>query len=68
MAIGRIGAATGPLMVAPLLGDGRGSGQVLISLLPMVLIAGSAAVAMTFRPRVDDRVESADPTGAEVTK
>jgi AAHS family 3-hydroxyphenylpropionic acid transporter len=54
VALGRAGAVSGPLFAAALVGAGEGAAEVLRALLPVVVVAGAAAVAVTFRPRVDD--------------
>jgi AAHS family 3-hydroxyphenylpropionic acid transporter len=49
VSIGRLGSVVGPLYAGALLSGGRGSAGVLIGIVPFVLIAGSAALALTWR-------------------
>ncbi|HEY0747920.1 MAG TPA: MFS transporter [Steroidobacteraceae bacterium] len=50
VAVGRLGSVAGPLFAATLLASGRASGTVLAGIVPFVLIAGSAALALTWQP------------------
>lgn len=54
VALGRAGAVFGPLLAAALIGAGEGAAGVLRAMLPIVAVAGIAALAVTFRPRVED--------------
>jgi AAHS family 3-hydroxyphenylpropionic acid transporter len=54
VAFGRIGAIIGPLLAAALLGAGFGAAGVLLALLPLVVIAGAATLALLRRPTVAD--------------
>jgi AAHS family 3-hydroxyphenylpropionic acid transporter len=47
---GRVGSITGPAFAAILLASGGNSGQVLIGLLPIALVAGLCAAALSWRP------------------
>lgn len=49
VAVGRIGSILGPLLAGILLGTGRSSDQVLLSILPIVLITALAAQLLLFR-------------------
>lgn len=53
-AVGRVGAIAGPLLAGVLLSGGKTSTEVLQSLLPVVLVGGIAAVALIWRPTVDE--------------
>jgi AAHS family 3-hydroxyphenylpropionic acid transporter len=48
--VGRVGSIIGPAFGAVLLASGGNSGQVLIGLLPIALIAGFCAAALSWRP------------------
>jgi AAHS family 3-hydroxyphenylpropionic acid transporter len=50
VAMGRLGSVVGPLFAGTLLAAGGGSAAVLLAILPFVLVGGSAAVALTWRP------------------
>jgi MFS transporter, AAHS family, 3-hydroxyphenylpropionic acid transporter len=47
--IGRLGSIAGPLFAASLLGAGQSSAQVLMGMLPIVVVAGVAAVFLASR-------------------
>ncbi len=47
IAAGRFGSALGPLLAGQLLGGGASAGQVVLSTVPIVLLAGVAAMALT---------------------
>lgn len=49
VAVGRFGSILGPLLAGILLGAGRSSDQVLLSILPIVLITALAAQFLLFR-------------------
>ena len=48
VAVGRIGSIVGPLFGAFLVGAGRTSSQVLLGLMPIVVVGGICAVALTW--------------------
>jgi AAHS family 3-hydroxyphenylpropionic acid transporter len=48
--VGRVGSITGPAFAAVLLASGGSSVQVLMGLLPIVIVAGICAAALTWRP------------------
>jgi MFS transporter, AAHS family, 3-hydroxyphenylpropionic acid transporter len=48
VAVGRVGAITGPLLVGLALGAGAGSGRVILLLVPLVIAAGAALFWLTF--------------------
>ncbi|MGZ3376207.1 MAG: MFS transporter [Phenylobacterium sp.] len=48
--VGRVGSITGPAFAAVLLASGGSSAQVLMGLLPIVIVAGLCAAALTWRP------------------
>jgi AAHS family 3-hydroxyphenylpropionic acid transporter len=54
VAMGRLGSVVGPLFAGTLLAAGGGSSSVLLAILPFVLIGGSAATALTWRPESRD--------------
>jgi MFS transporter, AAHS family, 3-hydroxyphenylpropionic acid transporter len=54
VAIGRLGSVVGPLFAATLLASGGRSATVLAGIVPFVLIAGGAALALTWRPQSRD--------------
>jgi AAHS family 3-hydroxyphenylpropionic acid transporter len=54
VAIGRLGSVVGPLFAATLLAWGGASATVLTGIVPFVLIAGGAALALTWRPQSRD--------------
>lgn len=54
IAAGRFGSALGPVLAGQLLGGGASAGQVVLSTVPIVLVAGVAAMALTV---VGKRVE-----------
>jgi MFS transporter, AAHS family, 3-hydroxyphenylpropionic acid transporter len=54
VAIGRLGSVAGPLFAGTLLAWGGGSATVLAGIVPFVLIAGGAALALTWRPQSGD--------------
>ncbi|MFZ4606207.1 MAG: MFS transporter [Caulobacter sp.] len=47
IAAGRFGSAMGPVLAGQLLGGGASPGQVVLSTVPIVLLAGAAAMALT---------------------
>ena len=47
IAAGRFGSALGPLLAGQLLGGGASAGQVVLSTVPIVLLAGAAAMLLT---------------------
>ncbi len=47
IAVGRFGSALGPLLAGQLLGGGASAGQVVLSTVPIVLLAGAAAMLLT---------------------
>jgi len=47
--VGRLGSIAGPLFAGSLLGAGQSSAQVLMGMLPLVVIAGIAAVVLASR-------------------
>jgi AAHS family 3-hydroxyphenylpropionic acid transporter len=49
VAIGRLGSVVGPLYATALLVSGGSSATVLIGIVPFVIVAGSAALALTWR-------------------
>jgi MFS transporter, AAHS family, 3-hydroxyphenylpropionic acid transporter len=51
VAIGRIGSIVGPLFASALLAGGGGSAVVFSSILPFVVVSGTAAFALTWRPQ-----------------
>ncbi|WP_213571151.1 MFS transporter [Rhodococcus sp. USK13] len=51
-AMGRLGAAVGPLAVIPILGGGGGTSTVLLAILPVIAVAGTAAFLLTSRPQL----------------
>ena len=54
VSIGRLGSVVGPLFASALLAGGGGSATVLIGIVPFVLVAGSAALALTWREQSPD--------------
>jgi AAHS family 3-hydroxyphenylpropionic acid transporter len=48
VAVGRIGAITGPLLVGLALGAGANSGRIILLLVPLVIAAGAALFWLTF--------------------
>jgi AAHS family 3-hydroxyphenylpropionic acid transporter len=54
VAMGRLGSVVGPLFAGTLLAAGGGSTTVLLAILPFVLVGGSAAIALTWRPESRD--------------
>jgi len=61
VAAGRIGSVMGPLLAGILLGQGKSSSQVLMSLLPLVIIAGGLGWFLAGRKASSEEVET---TGA----
>jgi AAHS family 3-hydroxyphenylpropionic acid transporter len=53
VSVGRCGAAVGPLLAAQMLTAGFSSNQVMLTLLPVVAIAGLATTILSLRPAVD---------------
>ena len=53
-AVGRVGAIAGPLLAGMLLAGGKSSTEVLQYLMPVVAIGGAAAVALIWRPTVNE--------------
>lgn len=49
VAVGRLGSVVGPLLAGGLLSHGGGSTSVLLAIVPVVLVAGGAAFALTWR-------------------
>ena len=47
IAAGRFGSAMGPVLAGQLLGGGASAGQVVLSTVPIVLLSGAAAMALT---------------------
>jgi MFS transporter, AAHS family, 3-hydroxyphenylpropionic acid transporter len=54
VAVGRLGSVVGPLYAGALLSGGGGSARVLLGIVPFVMIAGAAALALAFRPQCDE--------------
>jgi AAHS family 3-hydroxyphenylpropionic acid transporter len=54
VAVGRLGSVVGPLFAGSLLASGGGSAAVLVAIIPFVAIAGSAALALTWRRQSSD--------------
>jgi AAHS family 3-hydroxyphenylpropionic acid transporter len=54
VAFGRLGSVAGPVFAATLLAAGRNSTTVLAGMVPFVVIAGCAALALTRRPESMD--------------
>ena len=54
VAAGRVGAITGPLMAAALLGVGLNGAGVLLALLPLVALTAAATLTLLTRPTVAD--------------
>jgi MFS transporter, AAHS family, 3-hydroxyphenylpropionic acid transporter len=54
VALGRIGSIVGPLSAAAILRGGGSASQVLTAMLPVVVVGGLAAFAVTLRPPVAD--------------
>ncbi len=50
VAVGRLGAITGPLIAATLLAAGAGPAGVLLALLPLAALAAAATLALLARP------------------
>jgi AAHS family 3-hydroxyphenylpropionic acid transporter len=50
VAMGRLGSVVGPLFAGGLLARGSGATTVLLAILPFVVVGGSAAFALTWRP------------------
>lgn len=48
VAVGRVGAITGPLLVGVALGAGASSGRVILLLVPLVIAAGAALFWLTY--------------------
>lgn len=48
VAVGRVGAITGPLLVGLALGAGANSGRIILLLVPLVIAAGAALFWLTF--------------------
>ncbi len=53
VAVGRLGSVVGPLFAGGLLASGGGSAAVLMAIVPFVVLGGSAAFALTWRPQCD---------------
>ena len=53
VAVGRVGSIVGPLFASALLAGGGNSASVLIGILPFVVVSGSAAFALTWRPQAE---------------
>jgi AAHS family 3-hydroxyphenylpropionic acid transporter len=51
VAMGRLGSVVGPLFAATVLAAGSGSAMVLAGIVPFVLVAGAAALALTWQPQ-----------------
>lgn len=51
VAVGRVGSIVGPLFASALLAGGGSSASVLLGILPFVVVSGSAALALTWRPQ-----------------
>jgi len=49
VAMGRLGSVVGPLFAATVLAAGSGSAMVLAGIVPFVLVAGAAALALTWQ-------------------
>jgi AAHS family 3-hydroxyphenylpropionic acid transporter len=60
VAVGRLGAVVGPFFAGQLLARGASAGQVMVSLLPIILIAALAASILTHTPRSQDLQEGAN--------
>ncbi len=50
VAVGRLGSVAGPMIAAAILSSGLGSTEVILSMLPVILIAFIAAIALVWRP------------------
>jgi MFS transporter, AAHS family, 3-hydroxyphenylpropionic acid transporter len=50
-AMGRLGSVVGPLFAATVLAAGSGSAMVLAGIVPFVVVAGAAALALTWQPQ-----------------
>jgi MFS transporter, AAHS family, 3-hydroxyphenylpropionic acid transporter len=50
VAVGRLGSVAGPLFAGTVLASGGASASVLSAIIPFVVIAGAAALALTSRP------------------
>jgi AAHS family 3-hydroxyphenylpropionic acid transporter len=53
VAVGRVGSIVGPLFASALLIGGGNSASVLLGILPFVVVSGTAAFALTWRPQAD---------------
>jgi MFS transporter, AAHS family, 3-hydroxyphenylpropionic acid transporter len=51
VSVGRLGSVVGPLFAATVLAAGSGSATVLAGIVPFVLVAGAAALALTWQPQ-----------------
>ena len=51
VAVGRLGSVAGPLLASAVLTAGRGSAAVLVAILPFVILAGAAALGLTWQPQ-----------------
>jgi AAHS family 3-hydroxyphenylpropionic acid transporter len=51
VAMGRLGSVVGPLFAATVLAAGSGSAMVLAGIVPFVVVAGAAALALTWQPQ-----------------
>jgi AAHS family 3-hydroxyphenylpropionic acid transporter len=56
--MGRIGSVVGPLLAASLIGAGRTAAQVLMAIVPLVLLGGSAAFILVGRARFHGEILS----------
>ena len=54
VAVGRLGSVVGPLLAGGLLANGGSSAAVFVAIVPFVVLAGSAAFALTWRKQCID--------------
>jgi AAHS family 3-hydroxyphenylpropionic acid transporter len=54
VAVGRLGSVVGPLFAGGMLARGGGSTSVLLAIVPVVIVAGGAAFALTWRKQCID--------------
>ena len=52
VAIGRIGSLVGPLLAGVWLGAGKGAGDVLQHLVPILLVGAAAALVLAFKEKL----------------
>jgi len=68
VAVGRVGAITGPLLVGLALGAGASSGRVILLLVPLVIAAGAALFWLTYIAQDSLSREQSRGTPAELVK